>query len=214
MVEGLANSAALSTLLPGRTTAERAEWAVSRIVGRWRSGCPVAASPDRDDPQLAGHNAFLFEATDAKGHACPFGSHIRRANPRDSLFEPWRTTNGRRAAATLPDNDRRRLLRRGRAFGLPFAAAPEAERGLMFLALGASIERQFEFVQHSWVLNPNFAGLADETDPLVGAADNTLTLQARPFARRLVGVKTHAWTEAGGYFFLPSRSALRFLAAQ
>jgi len=214
MLAQLAASPAMATLLPDWTAAERADWVGSRIVGRWRSGCPVTASPDRDDPQFSGRNAFLFEAADGKGRACPFGAHVRRANPRDSLFEPWKTTRGRDADKTLADNDRRRLLRRGRAFGPPFREAPEAERGLVFLALGASIERQFEFVQHSWVLNPNFAGLADETDPLVGAADTTLTLQARPFARRLDGVKAQAWTEGGGYFFLPSRGAMRFLAAQ
>jgi Dyp-type peroxidase family len=214
MLETLGGSSALADLLPDWTPAERAAWAASRIVGRWPSGCPVTASPDRDDPQFADRNGFLFEAADPQGRACPFGAHVRRANPRDSLFEPWRETGAKAAANTLDDNDRRRLLRRGRAFGPRFAEAPEAERGLVFLALGASIERQFEFVQHSWVLNPNFAGLADETDPLVGAADTDFTLQAAPFARRLAGVAAQVWTEGGGYFFLPSRAALRFLAAQ
>jgi len=214
MLADLATSPALTTLLPDWTPAERAAWAGARIVGRWPSGCPVTASPDRDDPQFAGRNAFLYEAADPKGHGCPFGAHVRRVNPRDSLFEPWRETGAKRSAQTLEDNDRRRLLRRGRAFGPPFKEAPEAERGLVFLALGASIERQFEFVQHSWALNPNFGGLADETDPLVSATKTTLTLQAPPFARRLSGVAGQAWTEGGGYFFLPSRSALRFLAAQ
>lgn len=214
MLEGLATSPTVATLLPGWGQTAREDWVASRIVGRWRSGCPVSASPDRDDLQFAGENAFLFEASDGKGHACPFGAHIRRANPRDSLFEPWGDTNAKQAAAALADNDRRRLLRRGRAFGPPFEASPDAERGLMFMALGASIERQFEFVQHSWLLNPNFAGLADETDPLIGAPATTLTLQAKPFARRLPGVAAHAWTEGGGYFFLPSRGAMRFLATQ
>jgi Dyp-type peroxidase family len=215
MLTTLAASPAVTTLLPGHTQAEREAFAASRIVGRWPSGCPVVQSPDRDDPQFSGRNAFFFESTDPRGRLCPFGAHIRRANPRDSLFEPWRETNGREAARTLADNDRRRILRRGRAFGPRYAAeTAEAERGLLFLALGASIERQFEFVQHSWVLNPNFAGLADETDPLVGGPDTDFTLQSAPVAHRLSGVAAQVWTEAGGYFFLPSRSALKFLAAQ
>jgi len=213
MVGDLAASAALTTRLPSHQPQERRDWAASRIVGRWPSGCPVTASPDRDDPQFAGRNAFLFEAADPKGHACPYGAHIRRANPRDSLFEPWRETAAHEAGKALDDNDRRRLLRRGRAFGPPAAEKPDAERGLVFLALGGSIERQFEFVQHSWVLNPNFAGLADETDPLAGAGPTSLTLQGNPVAQRLGGLSPHIWTEAGGYFFLPSRRALRFLAA-
>jgi Dyp-type peroxidase family len=214
MLAALADSAAVTALLLGWDHAARSDWAASRIVGRWPSGCPVTQSPDRDDPQFMGQNGFLYEAADAKGHACPFGAHIRRANPRDSLFEPWRETTPKQADAALVDNDRRRLLRRGRVFGPPFEEAPDAERGLMFVALCASIERQFEFVQRSWLLNPNFAGLAAETDPLVGVPDTNLTLQASPFARRLPGVAAQVWTEGGGYFFLPSRAALKFLAAQ
>lgn len=212
MLGKLAESAVLKTRLPDHDPAQRAAWAASRIIGRWPSGCPVTASPDRDDPQFAGRNGFMFEETDAKGAACPFGAHIRRANPRDSQFEPWRDTTAKDADKALADNDRRRMLRRGRAFGPLFTKDPDAERGLMFLALGGSIERQFEFVQHSWALNPNFAGLRDETDPLVGHP-TALTLPGEPVAQRLEGVEPHVWTEGGGYFFLPSRRALRFLAA-
>lgn len=213
MLDQLAQSEALKVRLPDHTPAQRAAWAGSRLIGRWPSGCPVTASPDRDDPQFAGRNGFMFETTDPAGDLCPFGAHIRRANPRDSLFEPWRETSARKAAASLPDNDRRRLLRRGRAFGPPLEENPDAPRGLMFLALGGSIERQFEFVQHSWALNPNFAGLADEIDPLVGTGPTSLTLPGRPVAQRLDGIAPHAWTEGGGYFFLPSRRALQFLSA-
>jgi Dyp-type peroxidase family len=213
MLGELADAETLKVRLPDHTPEQRAAWAASRIIGRWPSGCPVVASPDRDDPQFASRNAFLFETTDPKGQLCPFGSHVRRANPRDSLFEPWRETSARKAAAGLPDNDRRRLLRRGRAFGPPVDQDPGAARGLMFVALGGSIERQFEFVQHSWALNPNFAGLADETDPLVGAGPTSLTLPGEPVAQRLEGIRPHVWTEGGGYFFLPSRRALQFLAA-
>ena len=212
MLGKLADSPVLKTRLPDHDPAQRAAWAASRIIGRWPSGCPVTASPDRDDPQFAGRNGFMFEETDARGAACPFGAHIRRANPRDSQFEPWRDTGAKDAEKALADNDRRRMLRRGRAFGPLFTEDPAAERGLMFLALGGSIERQFEFVQHSWALNPNFAGLRDETDPLIGGP-TALTLPREPVAQRLDGVEPHVWTEGGGYFFLPSRRALGFLAA-
>ena len=213
MLEKLADAAVLKTRLPDHDPAQRAAWAASRIIGRWPSGCPVTASPDRDDPQFAGRNGFMFEGADPRGTSCPFGAHIRRANPRDSQFEPWRETGAKDADKALADNDRRRMLRRGRAFGPPFTETPDAERGLMFLALGGSIERQFEFVQHSWVLNPNFAGRRDETDPRVGLHPTALSLPGQPVAQRLDGVEPHVWTEGGGYFFLPSRRALRFLAA-
>ena len=38
---------------------------------------------------------------------------------------------------------------------------------MLFLCLNTDIARQFEFVQQTWMLNPNFATLFDETDPLV-----------------------------------------------
>jgi hypothetical protein len=41
-------------------------------------------------------------------------------------------------------------------------------RGLVFAALNANIERQFEFVQQAWITSPNFAGLYDEADPMLG----------------------------------------------
>jgi hypothetical protein len=39
---------------------------------------------------------------------------------------------------------------------------------LYFICLNADLERQFEFVQQTWVDNPVFAGLFFETDPLIG----------------------------------------------
>ena len=57
------------------------------------------------------------------------------------------------------------------------------------------------------------AGLGDEASPLVGLRPTALTLSGDPVAQRLEGVEPHVWTEGGGYFFLPSRRALRFLAA-
>jgi len=43
-----------------------------------------------------------------------------------------------------------------------------ADRGLHFICLNSDIERQFEFVQQTWINNPVFAGLDGEVDPLVG----------------------------------------------
>ena len=34
-------------------TPENREWIASRLIGRWRSGAPVALTPDKDDPILA-----------------------------------------------------------------------------------------------------------------------------------------------------------------
>src|SRR5262249_22623664 len=55
--------------------------------------------------------------------------------------------------------------------------------GLHFICLVASLIRQFEFVQHTWLNNPTFHGLYDDTDPLIGSRDPrgaTFTVPARP----------------------------------
>jgi Dyp-type peroxidase family len=67
---------------------EEEELIAAKMVGRWRSGAPLALAPDRDDPQLGSdasrNNAFSY-ADDTKGLKCPFSAHIRRVNPRDAL---------------------------------------------------------------------------------------------------------------------------------
>ncbi|NWM25115.1 hypothetical protein GY659_25815, partial [Escherichia coli] len=45
-----------------------------------------------------------------------------------------------------------------------------------------------EFVQQTWVLNPNFATLYDETDPLIGPK-GTMTIPEDPL-RRIIEVET------------------------
>jgi deferrochelatase/peroxidase EfeB len=65
------------------------ELLAAKMVGRWRSGCPLAKSPERDDPAIADDpmrtNDFAYHDDDPRGVKTPVGSHIRRANPRDAL---------------------------------------------------------------------------------------------------------------------------------
>ena len=114
------------------------EYLAAKMMGRWYDGSPVDLYPDA--PAEHQSNAFTY-ADDEDGARCPLGAHIRRANPRDSLGFAGNIVN------------RRRMLRRGITYGeyLPEDASPtspeaKAERGIMFLALNASIERQFEFI--------------------------------------------------------------------
>ena len=79
------------------------------------------------------------------------------------------------------------------------------------MCLNTDIERQFEFVQQTWLLNSTFATLFDETDPLLGPA-GLQTLRGRPI-RRKVKVRTYVQMAGGDYFFLPSLPALAYLAA-
>ena len=80
----------------------------AKMMGRWRSGCPVDLSPDKDDPVIAAdpqrRNNFTYAGDDA-GLRCPLGSHLRRCNPR--------ATPLKRATAVR----RHRLIRRGVEYG-------------------------------------------------------------------------------------------------
>jgi deferrochelatase/peroxidase EfeB len=106
-----------------------------------------------------------------------------------------------------------RILRRGRKYGHKIADPRQddgADRGLLFMCLNTDIERQFEFVQQTWLLNTTFATLFGESDPLVGPA-GPFTIPQDPL-RRTVRVQTYIQMAGGEYFFLPSIPALAYLA--
>jgi deferrochelatase/peroxidase EfeB len=181
------------------------EFLAAKLVGRWRDGTSLVRHPDVPGtlavPPARPDNAFSFGAEDPAGLRCPFGAHIRRANPRDS-FAP----GSRESLATVNTH---RLLRVGR----PYDAVPGRWPGLLFMCLNADVERQFEFVQGSWLMNPRFHGLANEVDPLLahgGSTSLTVPTDDRPLHLR--GLSDFVRVRGGGYFFLPGRTAFGFLA--
>lgn len=182
------------------------ELLAAKIMGRWRSGAPLALSPLHDDPQLgadrARNNAFLFQRDDPAGFATPGGCHIRRANPRDA------------AVAGVPRLHR--MIRRGTAYGPPLPDGvldDGADRGLMFAFVGAHLGRQFEFVQSQWMNDGVFFGGDNARDPIVGSNDGPgdYTIPRRPVRRRLPAMPRFVVTRGGEYCFMPSLSALRWL---
>jgi Dyp-type peroxidase family len=185
----------------------------AKFVGRWPSGAPLVKYADADpvaDPATWNEeNDFEYMQNDPHGYACPIGAHIRRANPRDMLGPDPQTA--------LDTARRHRLLRRGRTYGdlAQDKLHPDAqERGLHFICLNSNIERQFEFVQQTWINNPVFAGLQDEIDPLVGyPPSGTMTLPGCPVRQRVHGITQFTRLRGGAYFFLPGLNALRYLAA-
>ena len=187
----------------------------AKMVGRWPSGAPLVLAPDADLPALADANDFAYHEHDRRGTRCPVGAHIRRTNPRDSL-DPA-PGPGRSWAI----NRRHRLLRRGREYGPPLpreqalAGDDGAERGLHFMCLNANIQRQFEFVQHTWLNNPKFAGLYDDSDPITAPSvpnGGTFTIPTDGVRERMTGVPRFVSVRGGAYFFLPGVAALRYLA--
>jgi Dyp-type peroxidase family len=208
----------------------RAQWLASRFMGRWPSGAPVALCPLEDDAKVAADpkrvNDFGFHG-DPAGLACPLAAHVRRTNPRDAV-----SNHSEEESLTL--TGRHRLLRRGRSYeerggpaavsgaGTADGAGGPVRRGIMFVALNTNIRRQFEFIQHTWVNNPKFAGLYDARDPVVGAnhepqseepaSEFGMVIPGRPLRTHLTGIPRFVHTRGGGYFFLPGRRALQFLA--
>ncbi len=184
-----------------------AELLAAKMMGRWRSGTPLALAPTADDLVLADDaarsNAFDYKA-DPKGFACPFSAHVRRVNPRDEAAHPAR---------------RHRLMRRGLPYGppLPPGALDDdgADRGVLLLMICADLERQFEFIQQVWINQGIFVGLGRERDPIAGSHDNTLgmTINRFPIARRAPALPRFVTTRGAGYFFLPGLTALRLLAS-
>ena len=192
------------------TSAAEEEWLAAKIVGRWPSGAPLALAPERDDLALAAdperRNAFLYYEDDPKGLKCPLGAHIRRMNPRDQFKDEVVQVN------------RHRVFRRGQAYGpvLPEGVLEDdgAERGMVFLFVGADLKRQFEFVQREWINQGTFIGLPEESDPLIGPSEGTgvFTIPKQPIRRRLQGLPQFVTVRGGEYFFMPGLSALHWLA--
>lgn len=204
----------------------------SKMVGRWPGGAPLAA--DRgDDPALKDDNDFGYGETDPLGLKTPIGSHIRRTHPRDSI-EPGPTGQERISPADSLDVSKlHRIIRRGRPYGDPLCPsmnprdmlnAPEKEkdndRGLLFVCFNANIARQFEFIQQTWMNNPKFGGLYDDSDPVTGQREpvglprkaDVFTEQALPVRRRYEGLPQFVHVRGGGYFFMPGIESLKYLA--
>jgi deferrochelatase/peroxidase EfeB len=211
------------------------QWLEAKMVGRWQDGTSLVRHPQRPGSHRAapGHppppdNDFLFGVEDPNGLRCPFGAHIRRANPRDAFTpvspNPALEFLAKQAGANpyssltptaqleLSITNRHRIVRVGRHY------EPQDELtkpGLMFMCLNVDIERQFEFVQQTWLLGPSFEGLNLEVDPILGqrTESDVLTIPTPCGPLRVQGLKDFVTVKGSGYFFLPGRKAIRFLSS-
>jgi deferrochelatase/peroxidase EfeB len=129
-------------------------------------------------------------------------------NPRDTKLE------------ILTDVNVHRIIRRSTTYGAPYdpeaisAQDDETARGLYFIFLSAKAMATLEFLQQEWINNGNFMSLGSERDPNVGLQEDgaTFTIPREPVRRRIHGIETFNVLRGGEYFFLPSLSALRWLA--
>jgi Dyp-type peroxidase family len=208
------------------------------LVGRWPSGAPVNRVPDEDDWHLGqedrANNNFLFDSDTSKlllvdqysddfpmatadpaGLTCPWAAHIRKLNTRDSSSD----MGGRDSTYKA------RILRRGIPFGEPLddryadeTSDPErGKRGLLFLSVQASIESQFEFLMARWINDPSRPKMPGGHDMLIGQNGQPGEERVRrcilfgtDFQQAMLEVdKEWVIPTGGGYFFVPSMSALR-----
>jgi Dyp-type peroxidase family len=194
----------------GHTEQER-ELLAAKLVGRWRSGAPLTLAPEVDNPALGAdprrNNDFNY-ANDPHGLQVPLGSHIRRMNPRDSRL------------TRLTDNNLHRVIRRGTTYGPPYDANAlseqddEAAHGSYFLFISAKAMATIEFLQQEWINDGNFIGVGEERDPIIGLQPEgaIFTMPKEPVRRRIHSIHTFNVLRGGEYFFMPSISAMRWLA--
>jgi deferrochelatase/peroxidase EfeB len=217
----------------------------AKMVGRMQSGDPLAPIQQETIPGIDStnvkQNQFTYES-DAAGARCPFGAHIRRANPRNSDFPERRLSALRKLIVMLGFGPKgfyddltssvrfHRILRRGREYGSELSPeqalepppGKEPPRGLNFICLNANISRQFEFLQNAWIASTKFSGLTGESDPLLGTRESIPGCSiTRSFTvpgdgslrRRISGLRQFVTVRGGAYFFLPSLRTLRYFAA-
>ncbi len=200
------------------------ELLAAKICGRWRNGVPLALSPDTDSPPrgIASDQMNNYEyvnadgSGDPKGLRCPVGAHMRRINPRGQPVTGQGVPGG--------SNNTHRLIRRGLPYGPaydPTKPYDGLERGLLGYFINSNIENQYEFVLGHWVNDSEFAGAVrlnpKSKDPMIGTQDPAESIFIIPQANgvppiKIAGFSTFVTTKAATYCFLPSVTAIKFIA--
>jgi deferrochelatase/peroxidase EfeB len=200
------------------------ELLAAKMCGRWRNGIPLALSPESDSPEdgISSEQLNNFEyvnadgSGDPRGLRCPVGAHMRRINPRGQPVTGQGEPGG--------TNNTHRLIRRGLPYGPVYDPAQPydgIERGLLGYFINSSIENQYEFVLSHWVNDSEFAGSVrlnpKSKDPMIGTQDPAESIFVIPQANgvtpvNVTGFSSFVATRAAAYCFLPSITAVKFIA--
>jgi hypothetical protein len=95
------------------------------------------------------------------------------------------------------------------------------ERGMFFHFINSNIENQYEFVLRQWVNDSEFAGAVrlhpKSKDPMIGTQDQRESIFVMPQSNggppiEVEGLSTFITTKAAAYVFLPSITAIKFVA--
>jgi Dyp-type peroxidase family len=200
----------------GNPNNEEATKIAAKMMGRWPSGAPLVKHPDKDPGGNSDDNSFSYKNQDEDGEKCPFGSHIRRMNPRDQFEESP-------LGVSLKLTRRHRIMRRVRSYGEDFIGSaenhkPNSEVGLLFGCFNANISKQFEFIQYTWANSPKFKRLYDDPDPIIGVREcpvtgtkQNFTIPQKTANRVIPNLQSFVTVKGGAYFFFPSVTAIKFL---
>lgn len=191
----------------------------AHMMGRW----PADAGQDAGKPLAplgqGGINDFSYR--EDKDNLTPLTAHIRRANPRE-------VTDPNDYPKPAPGGRMPRIVRRSLPYGptVDPKKPDNADRGLMFMAYGASLGEQFEVIQ-GWLAGGNSArSYSGAGCPFLGVPEagrardfRFLTIDQKTVHVSLDGsddlgaepepLVTLQW---GLYAFAPSRSAQALLA--
>ena len=212
-VERFWNAMERQTLNPdGSVNEAEKQKLAAKCVGRWPSGASLVEYPDADPGGSDDNDDFNYSKTDPDGLKCPFGSHLRRNNPRDTVrdYDPKQS---------LKISRRHRIIRRGRSYELKNEKGGLDEVGLHFICFNTNIELQFEFIQFVWANNNQGNNLSNDPDIIIGKMNkdnpnkinSQFTVQAEPVNKFYDGWEPFVNIKGGSYFFFPSISALNFL---
>ena len=204
----------------------------AKMAGRWDDGVPLSIAPTYADRvafnQRRGAAGSIVDKAkltlemfdfkygdDLDGAKCPVGAHMRRVNTRDMLDPEIDIEDALRSGSAL--TNRRRIIRRGLPYG-DNKRDNESEHGVVFMAICASLFRQFEFVQQQWIQYGLDFNAGNDTCPLLGNHDGETSKFVIPVAKDsatppfVSGPLTQFVEFRGGdYFFIPSMTALRMM---
>ncbi|MEM8923414.1 MAG: hypothetical protein AAGD35_07905 [Actinomycetota bacterium] len=186
-----------------------AEWIAAKVCGRWRNGNALERHPIHEGTFDGPDERNDYSYHDPFGTTCPLGSHMRRANPRNTPI------------VQRASNHTRRITRRGMPYGPaiePGTTTPDGKRrGLLGNFLCASLTAQFEGVQYDWInLGLQHPDISGTNDVMLGANDSATSRFSIPMPGgdpiELHGFPRFVQTRASVYTFLPSLTGLRWLA--
>jgi Dyp-type peroxidase family len=201
----------------GTINVEESTKLAAKMMGRWPGGAPLVKFPDKDPGIVSDDNDFAYTDTDELGLKCPFGSHIRRTNPRDNFEETG-------PSESLRLTRKHRIIRRVRSYGETFTGSathhtPNDEVGILFGCFNADISRQFEFIQYTWANYPKFKQLYSDPDPFIGVRENPeqgieqkFTIPRTTTNKYITGLKSFVTVKGGAYFFFPSVTVVEYLS--